>query len=114
MKKKSLMKNRKFVIYTKKEFRTDKKYYKVRGHCHYTRKFRGAAHSICNLCYKIPKEILIVFHNGSTYDYHFIIKQLAIEFRVNFDCLGKNIEKYITFSAPIYKKTIMIKQSYTN
>ena len=47
---------------------------KVKDHCHYTGKFRGAAHSICNLRYKTPKEIPVVFHNGSTYDYHFIIK----------------------------------------
>ena len=50
---------------------------KVRDHCHYTRKYRGAAHSSCNLNYKILKEIPVVFHNGSTYDYHFIIKQLS-------------------------------------
>ena len=41
----------------------------------------------------------MVFHNGSTYDYYFIIKQLAKEFKGNFDCLGGNTEKYITFSA---------------
>ena len=53
----------------KKEFSTnknDKKYHKVRDHCHYTGKFRGAARSICNLRYKKLKEIPIVFHNGST------------------------------------------------
>ena len=33
-----------------------------------TEKFRGAAHSICNLTYKTPKEIPIVFQNGYTYD----------------------------------------------
>ena len=56
----------------KKEFdKSDKKNYKVKDHCHYTGKYRGAAHNICNLRYKIPKEILLVFHNGSTYDYHF-------------------------------------------
>ena len=85
----------------KKEFR---KMQKVRDHCHYTGKYRGAAHSICNLRYKIPKEIPVVFHNGSTYDYHFIIKQLAREFKGNFECLGENTEKYITFSAPIKKE----------
>ena len=59
----------------KKEFNiNDEKNYKVRDHCHYTRKYGGAAHNICNLRYKVPKEIPIVFHNGSTYDYHFIIK----------------------------------------
>ena len=77
---------------------------KVRDHCHYTGKYRGAAHSNCNLNYKIPKEIPVVFHNGSTYDYHFIIKQLARKFKGNFDCLGENTEKYVTFSAPIKKE----------
>ena len=62
-------------------------------HHHYTGKYRGAAHSNCNLNCKIPKEIPVVFHNGSTYDYHFIIKQLAREFKGNFDCLGENTEK---------------------
>ena len=46
----------------------DKKYHTVKGHCHYTGKYRGAAHDICNLRYKSPKEISVVFHNGSTYD----------------------------------------------
>ena len=85
----------------KKEFKLKQK---VRDHCHYTGKYRGAAHSICNLNYKIPKEIPVVFHNGSTYDYHFIIKQLAKEFKGKFDCLGENMEKYITFSVPIKKE----------
>ena len=46
----------------KKLFSTDKNdenafklYHKVRHHCHYTGKFREAAHSICNLRYKTPK-----------------------------------------------------------
>ena len=86
-----------------KEFNTNKKYRKVRDDCHYTGKFRGAAHNNCNLRHKIPKEIPIVFHNGSTYEYHFIVKQLAIEFKGKLDCLGENTEKYITFSPPIYK-----------
>ena len=60
----------------KKEFKLKKK---VRGLCHYRGKYRGAAHSICNLHYKITKEIPAVFHNGSKYDYHFIINQLARE-----------------------------------
>ena len=54
--------------------------------------------------YKIPKEISVVFHNRSTYDYHFIIKELVKEFDGNFECLGENTEKYITFSVPIKKK----------
>ena len=89
-------------------------YHKVRDHCHYTGKFRGAAHNICNLRYKIPKEIPTVFHNGSTYDYHFIFKLLAIEFKGEFECLGRKTKKYIMFSVPIKKNMIMVKQLHTN
>ena len=89
---------------TKSSSLEHKKNYKVRDHCHYTGKYRGAAHNICNLRYKVPKEIPIVFHNGSIYDYHFIIKELVKEFEGNFECLGENAEKYITFSVPIKKK----------
>ena len=97
--------NQKVCYICKKEFdKSDKKHHKVRDHCHYTGKYRGAAHNICNLRYKIPKEIPIVFHNGFTYDYHFIIKELVKEFDGNFECLGENTEKYITFSVPIKKK----------
>ena len=97
--------NQKVFYICKKEFDTsDKKHHKVRDHCHYTVKYRGAAHNICSLRYKILKEIPIVFHNGSTYDYHFIIKELVKKFDGNFECLGENTEKYITFSVPITKK----------
>ena len=62
----------------KKEFsNNEKKNYKVRDHCNYTGKYRGAPHNICNLRYKVSKETPIVFHNGSIYDYHFIIKELV-------------------------------------
>ena len=45
-----------------------------------------------------------MFHNGSTYDYHFIIKELAEEFEGEFECLGENTEKYRTFSGSIKKE----------
>ena len=98
--------NKQNVCYIcKKEFDNNNiKQQKVRDHCHYTGKYRSAAHNICNLRCKIPKEIPVVFHNGSTYDYHFIIKELVKEFEGNFECLGENTEKYITFSIPIKKK----------
>ena len=94
----------KVCLIHKKGFSTDdvnKKYHKVTDHCHYTGKYRGAAHDVCNLRYKTPKEIPVVFHNGSTYDYHFIIKKLAEKFDGEFECLGENTEKYIIFSVPI-------------
>ena len=37
------------------------------------------------------------------YDYHFIIKKLAEEFKQQFTCLKENNEKYITFTVPIEK-----------
>ena len=95
----------------KKEFITDendknvfKLYHKVRDSCHYTGKFRGATHSICNLRYKTLKEIPVVFHNGSTYDHQLIINKLAKGFDGQLQCLGENTEKYITFSVLIKKE----------
>ena len=72
-----------------------KLYDKVKDHCHYTGKFRGAANNICNLRYKTPKKIPVVFHNGSTYDCHFVFNQLAKEFKGHLECLGENTGKYI-------------------
>ena len=89
--------NKKLCHICDKEFCTDnsKEMRKVRDHCHYTGKYRGAAHSKCNLNYKIVKEIPVLFYNGSVYDYHFIIKYLAREFKGNSECLGENTEKYV-------------------
>ena len=50
-------------------------YWKVRDHCYYRRKYRGAAYIICNLLFNVPNEIPIGFHNCLNDDYHFIIKE---------------------------------------
>ena len=76
---------------------------KFKDHCHYTRKIRGATHSKCNLNYKVPKDIPIIIHNAS-YDTHFIINQLAGEFKGELNCIQRNMEKYITFSVQIKKE----------
>ena len=92
--------NKQKVCYIcKKRFNIDdsNKKYKVKDHCDYTGKYRGAAHGICNLRYKIPEEIPVVFHTDSTYDYHFIIKELAEECEGEFECLGENPEKKHNF-----------------
>ena len=65
-----------------------KLYHRVSHYCHYTGNYRRATHNIYNIKYKIPKEILEVFHEGSTYNSHFIIKELAKEFEGQFECLG--------------------------
>ena len=61
------------------------------------------AHSKCSLNYKVPKDVPIIIHNAS-YDTHFIINQLAEEFKGELNCIGENMEKCITFSVPIKKE----------
>ena len=51
-----------------------------RDHCHFTGKYRGTAHSQCNISYKITEDIPAIFHNGSTYDDYLTIKELIKEF----------------------------------
>ena len=89
----------------------DKKYHKVRDHFNYTGEYRGATHSICNLKYSVPAKILIVFHNGSNYDYYFIIKELAEEYEKQFTCLGENTGKYIFFTIRIEKEVTKIDKN---
>ena len=84
-----------------------KKNEKVKDHCHYTGRFRGAAHNSCNLKYKKPKFIPVVFHNLSGYDSHLFIKNLGYT-DGNIDCIPNNEEKYISFT----KNTVT--GSYTN
>ena len=47
---------------------------KVKDHCHYTGRYRGAAHNECNLKYRNPDFTPVVFHNLSGYDSHLFIK----------------------------------------
>ena len=56
----------------------------------------------------MPDEIPVVFHNGSNYDYHFIIKELANKLLGQLEWLGENTEKYKTFSVPIEKEVTKI------
>ena len=53
----------------------------------------------------MPNEIPAVFHNGSNYDYHFIIKELANKFGGKFQCVGENMEKHKSFSVSVEKKS---------
>ena len=101
-------------LYVDKDDENQKNKRKVKDHCHYTGKFRRAAHSKCILNYKVPKDIPIIIHNFS-YDAHFLIYQLAEEFKGELNSIGKNMETYITFSVPIktecdYNKIITYKQ----
>ena len=87
-----------------KEF-NDPKNKKVRDHCHYTSLYRGAAHNNCNLKYRIPDHIPIVFHNLSGYDAHLFIKELGRRFNKNdIGVIAENKEKYISFNVKINVK----------
>ena len=74
-----------------------KKNEKVRDHCHYTGRYRGAAHNSCNLKYRKPNFTPVVFHNLSGYDGHLFIKNLGFT-AGNIDCIPNNDEKYISFT----------------
>ena len=69
---------------------------KVRDHCHYTGLYRVAAHSSCNLQYKIPNHIPVIFHNLAGYDAHLFIKELA-SYTTDINVIAKNTEDYISF-----------------
>ena len=91
---------------SKEEFKKLKDY-KVRDHCHFTGKYRGAAHKECNLKYRKPNFTPVVFHNLSNYDSHLFIKNLGFS-KGNINCIPNNNEKYISFT-----KEIQVG-SYTN
>ena len=54
--------------------------------------------------YSVPKEIPLVFHNRSNYDYHFIKRNKKRVLRGKFNWLTENTEKHKTFSVPITKR----------
>ena len=79
------MKSKKYAMYAKKSFVL----MKIRKmNLNYTKMSEIIAITLGNLEeLLIVFEILVVIHNGSTYDYHFIIKQLAEEFKGEFEGL---------------------------
>ena len=75
---------------------------KVRDHCHYTGRYRGPACNLCNLKYRKPKFIPVVFNNLTGYDSHLFVKKLgSSDEKENMDCIPNNEEKYISFSKTI-------------
>ena len=74
---------------------------RVRDHCHFTGRYRGAAHNRCNLKYSKPNNISVFFHNLTGYDSHLFIKKLNITGGGYIDCIANNEENYISFSKTI-------------
>ena len=98
------MKMQHIVIFAKRFSVIKKKQRKVCDHDYYAGKYRGAAHSICNLRYSTQKDIPVLFHNVTHYDFNLIIPQLVKEFRCKLQCIPVNTNKYMPFSIPIRKK----------
>ena len=73
---------------------------KVRDHCHFTGRYRGAAHKICNFLYKKPNFTPVVFHNLSGYDSRLFVKNLGFS-EGGIDCIPNNEERYISFTKKI-------------
>ena len=74
--------------------------FKVRDHCHFTGRYRGAAHYQCNLNCRKPLILPVVFHNLQGYDSHLFIKHLA-KVKGELSCIPSTEEKYISFSKKI-------------
>lgn len=72
---------------------------KCRDHCHFSGKFLGAACQACNLKRQRPRKLNIYLHNGSKYDFHFIVKALNNKKSVkNINILPYNGENFRTIS----------------
>ncbi|XP_072048278.1 uncharacterized protein [Amphiura filiformis] len=81
----------------------------VRDHCHFTGKFRGAAHNKCNLRYRKPKFFPVIFHNLAGYDAHLFVKNLG-KTEGKIDCIPNNEEKYISFTKQIVVDSFVNKE----
>ena len=79
---------------------------RVRDHCHLTGKYRGAAHSKCNLKMKTSMFVPVLFHNLEGHDSHLFVKSLGLS-EGNINCIPKTDEKYISFSKNIVMETFI-------
>ena len=86
---------------------------KVRDHCHYTGKYRGALHSKCNLRLKTTRTIPVFFHNLTGYDCHLFVKRLA-DSPGDVSCIPRNEEKYVTFNKRVLVETIVKGEKEVN
>ena len=82
---------------------------KIRDHCHFTGRYRGAAHNSCNLKYRKPNFTPVVFHNLSGYDSHLFMKNHGFS-AGNINCIPNNEERYISFTKRIQVGSYMSKK----
>ena len=86
---------------------------KVRDHCHFTGRYRGALHSECNLKLKQRPFVIPVFaHNMSGYDSHMFVKLLA-ETENGVECIPQNEGKCMSFSKHVLNnKNVYVKLEF--
>lgn len=84
---------------------------KVRDHCHLTGHYRGPACNRCNINYKLPRFIPVVFHNLSGYDSHYILPELGRD-KGAIDVLATSTEKFISFSKKVGKIKLRFLDSF--
>ena len=77
---------------------------KTADHCHYTGKYRGAAHNSCNLAMVTPEFLPVYFHNLEGYDAHLFVRNLGAT-DGDIKCIPKTEERYISFSKEIVVDT---------
>ena len=75
---------------------------RVRDHCHVSGKFRGAAHSKCNIALRLNRDVSVGIHNLRRYDGHIIMNQLGTlceaHPQLEINAIAKNMEDYLSFS----------------
>ena len=69
---------------------------KVRDHCHITEKYRGSAHWICNVNFKLTKKVPVIFYNLRGYDSHVIMQETG-KFNVKVSAIPNLLEKLMDF-----------------
>ena len=90
-----------------------KDHMKVRDHDHFNGKFRGAAHSKCNIKLRVKRKnakIPVFFHNGTNYDFHIVLEGLSKTEKVpQIGVIAKSLESFIQMSIG---KHLVLKDSY--
>lgn len=79
-------------------FKFDLNSIKVRDHCHLSSKYQGASCKSCNLNFKYPSFIPVIFHGLKNFDSHIICTAIGKFKNKRINCIASSSEKYITFS----------------
>ena len=91
---------------------------KVRDHCHLTGKYRGPAHSQCNINVTLIQSNFTAFkfQNFSNYDCHMFFKKLVDKKndRVKFDIIPKTDEEFISVTYGCIRFTDSFRYLSTN